>query len=152
MFGDHALHSAHEIGYKFRHDLFRDVLSDICLRAGMHALKEVDLGFLSTGGDALRPADILIYNWDMGRNVCLDVTGISHFTGGGVNTFLPGQVVCNAVSRKRNKYLDKCTTHGYGFGTITFTMLRELGDETLNFLKRIGDYVQYGDVECWLDV
>lgn len=146
LFGDHALHCAHGIGSKFRHDLARDILFDICSRATIHAQKEVDLGFLSVEGGALRPADIPIHNWDSGRDVCFDVTGISPFTGGGVHTFVPGQAVCNTVSRKRNKYLDKCTTYGYGFGTQAFTTLGELGDETVDFLKRVKNFVNSHDI------
>lgn len=67
--------------------------------------KKSGLGFLSTEGGALRPADILFHNWDNGRDVFLDVTGISPFTR--VNSFIPWKAVSNVVSRKRNKYLDK---------------------------------------------
>lgn len=46
IFGDHALHCAKDVGIKFRHDLVRDVVADICYKAGVPVRKEVDLGFL----------------------------------------------------------------------------------------------------------
>ncbi|XP_056686000.1 uncharacterized protein [Spinacia oleracea] len=58
--------------------------------AGVVVKKEVPLGFLSEEGRDLRPADLLVYSWDKGKNVCLDVTGISPFTGPGVDAFAPG--------------------------------------------------------------
>lgn len=34
IFGDHAIHCASEVGLKFRHDLVKDILADMCYRAG----------------------------------------------------------------------------------------------------------------------
>lgn len=65
--------------------------------------------------------------------MCLDVTGVSSFTGGGVHTFTSGLSIKNDVTRKNAKYLEKCTSHGYGFGTLAFTILGELGDDTIDF-------------------
>lgn len=39
VFGDHALHCASEVGLKFRHDLVRDVIMDICYGCGVAARK-----------------------------------------------------------------------------------------------------------------
>ncbi|KAL5698754.1 hypothetical protein ACHQM5_029748 [Ranunculus cassubicifolius] len=87
------------------------------------------MGFLAENGGELRPADVLIYNWEDGKNVCIDVTGVSPFTGGGVRAFTPGRAIANAVARKRAKYRDKCLAHGYGFLTFAFSTFGELGEE-----------------------
>lgn len=109
----------------------------MCYKAGVAARKEAALGFLSDSGSALRPADILIYNWENGRDVCFDVTVVSPFKGGGVRTFTPGHAISSVVTRKRNKYLDKCTAHGYGFGILALSTMGELGEDSVVFLKRL---------------
>ncbi|XP_026383936.1 uncharacterized protein LOC113279455 [Papaver somniferum] len=43
IFGDHAIHFASEVGLTFRHDLVKDILADMCYRAGVVARKEVSL-------------------------------------------------------------------------------------------------------------
>lgn len=48
-----------------------------------------------------------------------------------------GRAISMAISHKRNKYLDKCSTHGYEFGVLDFTTLGELGEDTCVFLKRL---------------
>lgn len=83
-FGDHALYCAIDVGIKFLHVLVCDTLEDACYRAGVPARKEEALGILSNDGSYLRPADILVYNWDNGQHTCFDVISVSPFIGGGV--------------------------------------------------------------------
>nr|GFA84762.1 pentatricopeptide repeat (PPR) superfamily protein [Tanacetum cinerariifolium] len=59
--GDHAVHCCSEVGVKFRHNLVRDILVDIC--SGIMGRKEAPMGFLSQDGKDLRPADFLLFNW-----------------------------------------------------------------------------------------
>lgn len=147
IYGDHALHCASEVGLKFRHDLVRDVFVDICFRAEVSARKEASLGFSSNGNNTLLPADLLVYNWDNGKDTCLDVTGVSPFTKD-VRSFVPGQAITKAVLRKCNKYVATCESHGYGFGVLAFTTLGELGDDTVTFLKRLKNCLANNDADC----
>lgn len=62
IYGDHAIHCAGEVRLKFRHNLVKDVLADICYKAGVVVRKEVSLGFLSDNNKGLRSADIMVYN------------------------------------------------------------------------------------------
>ncbi|XP_026428642.1 uncharacterized protein LOC113324540 [Papaver somniferum] len=143
IFGDHAVHCANEVCLKFIHDLVHDTIADICYRVGLPARKEADLGLLSNNGTSLRPADILVYNWDNGRDVCLDVTIISPFAGS--RTLELGQALKDAVIRKNTKYLEKCASQGYGFEASAFTTLGELGVETINFIERLRNYMSRYD-------
>ncbi|XP_026396172.1 uncharacterized protein LOC113290799 [Papaver somniferum] len=131
IFGDHALHCASDVRLKFRHDLVRDVFMDICIKAGVASRKEVALGFISDENAALRPADLLVHNWENGRDTCFDVTCVSPFTGD-TRSFTPGQALSRAILRKRNKYLEKCESHGYGFHILAFTTC-ELSEDTVAF-------------------
>ncbi|XP_026418541.1 uncharacterized protein LOC113313982 isoform X2 [Papaver somniferum] len=136
-FGDHAFHWAKDICTKFRYDLVRDVIADICYKAGVPARKEVSLGFSTDDDKDLKPADILVLNWENRQDVCMDVTGVSPFTGEGIHSFVLGKAISSAVSRKHTKYLDKCVSHDHGLGVLAFSTLGELGEYTLCFFKRM---------------
>lgn len=136
IFGDHAMHCANQVGVKFRHDLVCDVVIDICYKAVVVDRKEVSLGFLDDE-NGLKPANILVYNWENGQDTCHDVIGVSPFAGDGLRSSTPGRAISAAISRKCTKYLYKCTTHGYGFGVLSFSTLGELGDDFIVFLNRL---------------
>lgn len=138
IYGDHALHCASEIGIKFRHDMVHD----------MAARKEVPMGFLSNTAHAIRPTDLLVYNWDNGRYVCFDVTGASPFTCARTTSFTPGQAVSATVTRKRSKYLDKCLEHGYEFGVLALSTFGELSEDTCVFLRRLKNCLASQDANC----
>ncbi|XP_026433584.1 uncharacterized protein LOC113331022 [Papaver somniferum] len=146
IYADHAVHCASEVGSKFRHDMVRDALLDICYRSGVVARKEVSLGFLSNSDKELKPADIMVHNWEDDKDVCFDVTGISPFTTSRTRNTPPGQAIIAAVSRKRTKYLHKCMTLGYGFQALAFSTMGELGDDLVLFLKRLSNCLVSHDV------
>lgn len=106
VFGEHAVHYASEVGGKCRHDLVRDVLMDICYKASVAARKEVSMGLLSDQNVPLKPADIMVYNWENGRDTCFDLMGTSPFSGSGTRSFTPGRAISIVVARKNIKYLD----------------------------------------------
>ncbi|GJV27057.1 hypothetical protein Tco_1383505 [Tanacetum coccineum] len=77
-FGEHAVHCKELPGFKYRHDMVRDVLFDICRRAEISAKKEAPVNFLtdpSDGRSTLRPADVLVFGWVGGKHACVDLTG-----------------------------------------------------------------------------
>nr|GEX43599.1 hypothetical protein [Tanacetum cinerariifolium] len=67
--------------------------------AGISAGKEVDIG-LSGDDKVLRPADMLLYSWDGGLDVCVDLTESSPLTRTGMADFVPGRAVIDAAQRK----------------------------------------------------
>ncbi|CAA0838451.1 Cytokinin riboside 5-monophosphate phosphoribohydrolase LOG3, partial [Striga hermonthica] len=140
IFGDHAVSCAGVVGIKHRHNLVRDTLSDVCFRSGISVGKEVDIGLLDAQDRPLRPADLLLYSWDRGLDVCVDLTGSSLLTQFGMSDFVPGRVVVDAAQRKRAKYDALCATKGYGFLPFSFSSLRELHTEAIGLLKRIQKY------------
>nr|GEV41183.1 invertase inhibitor [Tanacetum cinerariifolium] len=68
---DHAISCAGIIGIKHRHNVVRDTLVDICFRSGISASKEVDIGLNEGRDKPLRLADMLLYSWDGGLDVCV---------------------------------------------------------------------------------
>ncbi|GKE80720.1 hypothetical protein Tco_1550720 [Tanacetum coccineum] len=80
VYGDHVVSCTSVIGIKHRHNAVRDTLVDICFRSGISAGKEVDIGLGEGCDKALRPADMLLYSWEEGLDVCVDLTGSSPLT------------------------------------------------------------------------
>ncbi|KAL8233476.1 hypothetical protein R6Q59_019576 [Mikania micrantha] len=69
-FSEHAVHCKELPGFKYRHDLVRDVLCDVLKWANIFALKETPVNFLTDpleGRSTLRPADILVFRWEGGN-------------------------------------------------------------------------------------
>ncbi|GKB45517.1 hypothetical protein Tco_0896270, partial [Tanacetum coccineum] len=94
--------------------------------AGIIAGKEVDI-WLDGGCDKpLRPVDMLLYSWDEGLDVCVDLIGLSLLTQTEMADFMPGRAVINVAQRKRVKYMAKCTAIEYGFLPFSFSSLGEL--------------------------
>jgi hypothetical protein len=125
------------VGIKHRHNLVRDTLLDICFRSGNSSGKEVDIGVVDGLGRPLRPADLLLYSWDRGRDVCVDVTGSSPLTLAGVSDFSPGRCVLEAAQRKCVKYREVCSAAGYSFLPFSFSTFGELDADAISLLGRI---------------
>ncbi|GJV23554.1 hypothetical protein Tco_1376249 [Tanacetum coccineum] len=103
---------------------------------GISAGKEVDIGLGGGCDKALRPADMLLYSWEGGLDVCVDLTGSSPLTQTGISDFVPGRAVIDAAQRKRGKYMTKCADIGYGFLPFSFSSFRELEKDAVTLLKR----------------
>ncbi|GJR97521.1 reverse transcriptase domain-containing protein [Tanacetum coccineum] len=146
VYGDHVVSYAGVIGIKHRHNAVRDTLVDICFRSGISPGKEVDIGLSGDGDKALRPADILLYSWDGGLDVCVDLTESSPLTRTGMTDFAPGRVVIDAAQSKRGKYLDKCAAIGYSFLPFSFSSLGELEANAVTLLKRIRKFSMVQDI------
>ncbi|KAL9226128.1 hypothetical protein vseg_001975 [Gypsophila vaccaria] len=136
-FGDHAVFCSGTVGVKHRHNPVRDTLLDIYFRAGISAAKKVDVGLIGGHGKPLRPADLLLYSWYMGRDVCVDLTGSSPLSNSAFPDYAPGWVVADAARRKCAKYLALCEARGYGFLPFSFSSLGELEGGAVDLLKRI---------------
>ncbi|GJS24368.1 hypothetical protein Tco_0453000 [Tanacetum coccineum] len=101
--------------------------------------KEVPMGFLSEDGRDLRPVDLLLFNWIQGKDMCLDVTGISPFAGIGANSWAPGVALHNAMEKKKRKYATKCADNGYKSIPFVFSTFRKFDKDALDTLSRISD-------------
>ncbi|GKA95149.1 putative reverse transcriptase domain-containing protein, partial [Tanacetum coccineum] len=115
-FGEHAVHCRELSGFKYRHDMVRDVLVDIFRPAGISVKKEAPVNFLtdpSEGRSTLRPDDILIFGWVGGKHACVNLTVVSPFVGLGSGCFTVGQAALKAASFKNGVYEKepKCTDY-----------------------------------------
>ncbi|GKA74251.1 hypothetical protein Tco_0780553, partial [Tanacetum coccineum] len=110
--------------------------------------KEVDIGLDGGRDKQLRPADMLLYSWDDGLDVCVDLTGSSPLTQTGMVDFVPGRAVFDAAQRKRDKYMAKCAAIGYGFLLFSFSSLGELEADAVTLLKRIRKFSMAQDIRA----
>nr|GEY95029.1 hypothetical protein [Tanacetum cinerariifolium] len=108
--------------------------------------KEVDIGLGGGCDKPLRPEDMLLYSWDEGLDVCVDLTGSSPLTQTEMVDFVPGHAVIDATHRKQVKYEAKCANIGYGFLPFSFSSLRELEKDAVNLLKRIRKFFMAQDI------
>ncbi|GJS01131.1 hypothetical protein Tco_0317639 [Tanacetum coccineum] len=100
IYGDHAVSCVGIIGIKHRHNVVRDTLVDICYRSRISTSKEVDIGLDEGCDKPLRSADILLYSWDGGLDVCVDLTGSLPLTQTRMVDFVPGRAVIDDAQRK----------------------------------------------------
>ncbi|GKD48808.1 hypothetical protein Tco_1277784 [Tanacetum coccineum] len=110
-FGEHTVHCKELSGFKYRHDMVRDVLFDICMRAGISAKKETPVNFLtdpSDGRSTLRPADVLVFGWVGAKYVCVNLTRVSPLVRLSSRGFTAGQAALKAASCKVTKHEKTC--------------------------------------------
>ncbi|GJS65539.1 hypothetical protein Tco_0680103 [Tanacetum coccineum] len=146
IYGDHVVSCAGIVGIKHRHNVVRDTLVDICFRSGISAGKKVDIGLDGGCDKKLCPADMLLYSWDGGLDVCVDLTGSSPLTHTVMTDFALGRVMIDVAHRKRGKYMAKCAAIGYGFLPFSFSSLGELEAYAVTLLKRIQKFSMAQDI------
>ncbi|GJY12177.1 hypothetical protein Tco_0381486 [Tanacetum coccineum] len=125
------------IGIKHCHNVVCDTFVDVCYRSGISAGKEVDIGLDGGRDKPLHLADILLYSWDGKLDVCVDLTGTSPLTQTGMVDFVLGRAVIDVAQHKRDKYMAKCASIGYGFLPFYFSSLWELEADVVTLLKWI---------------
>ncbi|KAJ0558888.1 putative exostosin [Helianthus annuus] len=139
-FGEHAIHCRELPGFKYRHDLVRDVLFDIVRCAGISAKKEAPVNFLTDpleGRSTLRPADILVFGWVGGKHACVDLTGVSPLVGLGSSAFTVGQAALKAASGKVIKHEKACLDNQHVFIPFAFDTFGFLAPEAVDLLSRV---------------
>lgn len=144
-FGEHALHCKELPGFKYRHDLVRDVLWDVLRRAGISAKKEAPVNFLTDpldGRSTLRPADILLFGWAQGKHACIDLTGVSPLVGLRDSVFVAGQALLKAESKKVDKHEAACLENQHVFVPFAFDTFGAIAPQAIKLLDRVKKVVQ----------
>ncbi|XP_076956600.1 uncharacterized protein LOC143631862 [Bidens hawaiensis] len=143
-FEEHAVHCKELPGFKYRHDLVRDVLYDILKRAEISAKKEAPVTFLTDpldGRSTLRPADILVFGWEKGKHACVDLTGVSPLIGLRDHGFVVGHAINKAEAGKVAKHEKACLGNQHVFIPFAFDTFGALGPDAVQFLKRVQQVV-----------
>nr|GEW02120.1 hypothetical protein [Tanacetum cinerariifolium] len=90
--------------------------------------------------------DMLLYSWDGGLDVCMELTRSSPLTQTGMADFVSGRAVIDVAQRKRGKYMAKCAAIGYGFLPFSFSSLRELEPDAVTLMKQIRKFSMAQDI------
>ncbi|GKD06541.1 hypothetical protein Tco_1181515 [Tanacetum coccineum] len=118
-FGEHVVHCKELPGFKYRHDMARDVLFDIY------------------GRSTLRPADVLVFGWVGGKHACVDLTGVSPLVGLSSRGFKVGRAALKAVSCKVTKHEKTCIENQHVFISFAFDIFGFLAPEAVELLTRV---------------
>ncbi|GKB22508.1 hypothetical protein Tco_0861909 [Tanacetum coccineum] len=139
-FREHAVHCKELPGFKYRYDLVRDVLFNICRRAGISVRKEAPVNFLidpSDGRSTLRPVEILVFGRVRGKHACVDLTGVSPLVGLSSRGFIVGQTALKATSCKVTKHEKSCVKNQHVFIPYVFDTFGFLAPEAVELLTRV---------------
>ncbi|GKE72707.1 hypothetical protein Tco_1534748 [Tanacetum coccineum] len=139
-FGEHTVQCKELPGFKYRHDMVRDVFFDICRHVGISAKKEAPVNFLTDPSDrrsTLRPPDILIFGWVGGKHACVDLTGDSPLVGLSSRGFTVGHATLKVASCKVAKHEKACIENQHVFIPFAFDTFGFLAPEAVELLTRV---------------
>ncbi|GJX36954.1 putative reverse transcriptase domain-containing protein [Tanacetum coccineum] len=139
-FGEHAVHCKELSGIKYRHDMVRDVLFNICRRAEISVKKEAHVNFLtdpSDGRSILKPTDVLIFGRVGGKHACVDLTGVSPLVRLSSRGFTAGQAALKAASCKVTKHEKTCIENQHVFTSFAFDTFGFLAPKVVELLSRV---------------
>ncbi|GKA89211.1 hypothetical protein Tco_0811023 [Tanacetum coccineum] len=114
-FGEHAVHCKDLPGFKYRHDMVRDVLFDISRRAGISVKKEAHMGWKET---CVRGSD-----------------RVSRLVGLSSRGFTAGQAALKAASYKVTKHEKACIENQHVIITFAFDTFGFLAPEAVELLS-----------------
>ena len=118
--------------------MVRDVLFDVCRRAGISVKKEAPVNFLTDqhdGRSTLRSADILVFGWIGGKHACVDLTGVSPLFGLGSGGFTAGHAALKAAACKVVKHENACIANQHVFVPFAFDTFGFLAPEVVELLN-----------------
>nr|GEU73243.1 putative reverse transcriptase domain-containing protein [Tanacetum cinerariifolium] len=139
-FGQHAIYCKELSGFKYRHDMVRDVLFDKCRHAKISTKKEAPVNFLtdpSDGRSTLRPADVLVFVWVGKKHACLDLIRVYPFMGLSSRGFTTGQAALKVASCKVTKNEKACIKNQHVFIPFVFDTFGFLAPEAVELLSRV---------------
>nr|GEY28640.1 hypothetical protein [Tanacetum cinerariifolium] len=146
IYGYHAVSCADIIGIKHHHNVVRNTLIDICFRSWISVGKVVDIGLDEGCDKPLRPTYMLLYSWDGGLDVCVDLIGSLPLTQTGMEDFVSGRAVIDVEQCKRVKYMATYAAIVYGFLSFSFSSFGELEEDAVRLLKRIQKFPMAQDI------
>nr|GEZ31834.1 auxilin-like protein [Tanacetum cinerariifolium] len=120
--------------------MVKDVLFDVCRRAGISGKKEAPVNFLTDpldGRSTLRPADVLIFGWVERKHACVNLTRISPLVDLSSRGFTVRQAALKAVLCKVTKYKKACIKNQHVFVPFAFDTFGFLAPEAMELLNRV---------------
>nr|GEX39371.1 putative reverse transcriptase domain-containing protein [Tanacetum cinerariifolium] len=142
-FGEHMVHCKELLGFKYQHNMVKNVLFDICRHVGIFAKKEALVNFLTDLSDEIstfRQTDVLVFGRVRGKHACVDLTGVSLLMGLSGRGLTVGQTALKAASCKMTKHEKARIKNQHvfiPFAFDTFGFLAPEAVELLNIVQQI---------------
>jgi hypothetical protein len=137
IYGYHAmLCNGHLLG---RHNLVRDALYDMMVKARFHPIKDAQVTCLGHRHGQLsnfRPADLLVAGDDFEKD-CIDITVVSPIVTNHQPTIVVGAKAETAERLKYQKHRAACEQAGLGFKAFAIDVFGVPAKESLKILHRI---------------
>ncbi|GKD53107.1 hypothetical protein Tco_1286494, partial [Tanacetum coccineum] len=139
-FGEYAVHCKELSGFKYGHNIIRDVLFDICRHVRISAKEKALVNFLTDPADGrstLKTTDVLVFGWVGGKHACVYLTGVSPLVGLSSRDFTVGQAALKATSCKVTKHEKLCIENQDVFIPFTFDTFGFLAHEAVELVNRV---------------
>jgi hypothetical protein len=137
IYGYHAmLCNGHLLG---RHNLVRDALYDLMVKARFHPIKDAQVTCLGNRHEQLsnfRPADLLVAGDDFEKD-CIDITVVSPIVSNNQPAIVVGVKAETAERLKYQKHQVACEQAGLGFQAFAIDVFGVPAKESLKILHRI---------------
>jgi hypothetical protein len=138
IYGIHCTHCAGQGDATFRHNLVRDELARMCVEGRINHKMEVGY-LLNDAVSGLKPADLLLHNWDAGRSLCVDVAVANSLEFvSECRDFVPMEPLIKKENDKFHKYKAACESRGLSLRPFIVGSLGGLTDGSSRLLKEIG--------------
>ena len=136
-FGDHQVGCGDNGDRISRHNAIRDVVFNAAQSAALAPSKEAPN---LVPDSSVRPADILLPNWNRGRPAAVDVHVISPLQQQTLAeaASTPGHALQVGVHRKLVSILSACRSVGVEFVPIVIETLGDLSEDTISTIRAIG--------------
>jgi hypothetical protein len=138
--GDHAIQCRYgrAVATTHRHNMVRDILFRIARELGVRVEREPHFPVRVPGAEGRRP-DIVLRDWDEGRDLFVDVVGSSPLAVSHREAFVPGGSLTKAVTRKGVSYRDVLAAQPPSvlFQAFSFETLGGLHPEALALVGRL---------------
>ncbi len=145
-FGYHSVSCTTNNDRSHRHNLVRDVVHQFAVQGGFSCQKEAQHLLAQNAADyGLKPADILIENFENGRALCVDVTVVSPLVSTEAcrkevqQRGISAPALEGAELQKIAKYEDRCGDAGLLFAPLAFEAMGGHGRRGQHVLSRLAD-------------
>jgi hypothetical protein len=149
--GDHAVQCrvGKGIAVTYRHNAVRGILYRMAKELGLDVVRETHFPIHVPGAEGRRP-DLLLKEWEGGRDLYLDVVGSSPLAGTNVGAFAPSGGADGAVARKMSDYRDimRAQPPSVVLRAFAFETLGGLHADALEVLTRLQGRVNMAVLTC----
>ena len=135
VYGMHTVACRGRFGAKFRHNVIRDELAVIATAARIS--HSVEAGYLlSDDRSGQKPADLLLFNWEAGRSVCVDVSVANSVIF--MHERRPFVAMEALIAKDRSKYQAACAARDIVLRPFVVGSLGSFSEGSILLMQQLG--------------